>query len=104
MTSTEDKLMNPSTSDDVYSPTSTFYKPSTTLPTNSNRDSVSIAQSNGNIRLRKDMSSLRPVLIKIPNEKLLNAHGPRYQEDSLERFCPCELSNSKLKLNNNHFS
>lgn len=51
-----------------------------------NGDSVN--QNDGN-RLRKDMSNLQPIPIRISSEKILNAHGPRYKDDSLERFCPC---------------
>jgi hypothetical protein len=54
---------------------------------------------NGNIRLRKDMNLL-PIPIKIPKEKLLNAHGPRYQKDSLERFCPCKSFKDNYNLIN----
>lgn len=41
-----------------------------------------------NIRMRKNMAALQRVPIKIENDKLLDAHVPRYNEDSLERFCP----------------
>ncbi|KAI6203763.1 hypothetical protein M3Y94_00594000 [Aphelenchoides besseyi] len=46
--------------------------------------------NNGEIspQSRSDMSAIRPVLVKITDNKLLNAHGPRFRPDSLERYCP----------------
>lgn len=84
MTATEDQLLN-------------GMSPSTSVPSHQNGSAANGLESgptpnytNGNIQLRKDMSTLQPVHIKIVNDKLLDAHQPRYQEDSLERFCPCE--------------
>lgn len=87
MTANEDLPLNgvnPSTSE-TSTQNGTF---SSMSKYKNNGDAASLAHSNGNIRLRKDMSALQAVPIKIHNEKLLDAHGPRYKEDSMERFCP----------------
>lgn len=42
------------------------------------------------IRLRPDLSAVRPVPVNVPPGRLIKAHKPHFSPGSLNRFCPCE--------------